>query len=128
MKKILCSAPLLTHFNPSKTILVEVYVSPYGMRAVMEDGSEKLICYISQALSNAEQNYAHIRKEGSALNLVMKKLHQYLYWNCFTIFTHNKLLFGLFTEYKPIPSLAAARVQCRVLFLAAYNYKLKYYA
>ena len=35
---------------------------------------------------------------------------------------------GLFAEHKPIPSLAAARIQRWSLFLAAYNYKLEYRA
>ena len=57
-----------------------------------------------------------------------KKLHQYLYGNSFRIFTDNKPLLGLFAEHKPIPSLAAAKVQRWALFLAAYNYKLEYRA
>ena len=79
-------------------------------------------------LSDAEQNYDQIEKEGLALVFAVKKLHQYLYGNSFRIFTDHKPLLGLFAEHKPISSLAAARVQRWALFLAAYNYKLEYHA
>ena len=68
-KKMLCSAPLQTHFNPTKPILVQVDGSPYGLGAVMahkmEDGSERPVCY--------SRNYAHIEKEGLALVFAVKK-------------------------------------------------------
>ena len=61
---------LLTHFSPSKPILVQVDTSLYGLGAVMphtmEDVSQKLVCYISRMLSDAERNYAYIKKEGLA--------------------------------------------------------------
>lgn len=131
-KKMLCSTPLLTHFDPSRPILVQVDASPYGLGAVMahkmEDGREKPVCYVSRTLSEAEQNHAHIEKEGLALVFAVKKLHQYLYGNNFTLFTDHKPLLGLFAENKPIPSLAAARIQRWAIFLAAYNYRLEYRA
>ena len=50
-KKMLCSAPLQTHFNLTKPILVQVDASPYRLGAVMahkmEDGSERPVCYLS---------------------------------------------------------------------------------
>ena len=129
---MLCSAPLLTHFNPTKPILVQVDASPYGLGAVMthkmEDGSERPVCYLSRMLSDAKWNYVHMEEEGLALVFAIKKLHQYLYGNSFRIFMDHKPLLGLFAEHKPIPSLAAARFQCWALFLAAYNYKLEYRA
>ena len=131
-KKMLGSAPLLVHFDPSKPILVQVDASPYGLEVIlahrMEDGSERPVCYISRTLSEAERNYAHIEKEGLAIVFAVKRLHQYLFGNKFTIFTDHKPLLGLFAEYKPIPALAAARIQRWALFLAGYDYKLEYRA
>ena len=73
---MVCSAPLLTHFNPTKPILVKVDASPYGLGAVMahkmEDGSERPVCNLSRTLSDAERNYAHIEKEGLALVFAVK--------------------------------------------------------
>ena len=131
-KKMLCSAPLLTHFDPTKPIVIHVDASPYGVGAVMahkmENGDEKPVCYISRTLSAAEKNYAHIEKEGLALVFAVKKLHQYLYGHCFKLYTDHKPLLGLFGENKPIPPLAAARVQRWAIFLSAYRYELDYRA
>lgn len=66
----------------------------------MEDGSEK------PTFSDTKWNYAHIEKKGLTLVFVIKKLNQYLYGHCFTIFTAHKLLLGLFTEYKSILPIA----------------------
>ena len=66
----------------------------------MEDSSEKPICYISR--TQAERNYVHIEKEGLALVFAVKKLHQYFLGNTFIMFSDNKLLLGLFADYKPI--------------------------
>ena len=129
-KKMLCKAPLLTHFDPVKPIILYCDASPYGLGAVlahrMEDGSEKPVCYISRTLAPAEKNYAHIEKEGLALVFAVRKLHQYLYGMQFELVTDHKPLLVLFGENKPTPSLAAARVQRWALFLSAYDYKLSH--
>ena len=67
-------------------------------------------------------------KRRVGLGFAVKKLRQYLYGNSFSIFTDFKLSLGLFSKYKPIPSLAAPRVQSWALLLVAYNYKLEYRA
>ena len=76
-KKMLCSAPLLTYFASSKPILVRVNASTHGLGAVkahtMEDGSEKTVCYILRTLSDAERNYAHIKKERVAPSFCREK-------------------------------------------------------
>ncbi|XP_057298423.1 uncharacterized protein K02A2.6-like [Hydractinia symbiolongicarpus] len=129
-KALLYKAPLLTHFDPQRSILVSCDASPYGIGAVlahvMDDGSEKPVCYISRTLSPAERNYAHIEKEGLAIVFAVKKLHQYLYGQSFRIITDHKPLLGLFGQNKPIPPLAAARVQRWALLLSAYSYVLEY--
>ena len=129
-KSLLSNAPLLTHYDPNQPIIVSCDASPYGIGAVlahiMEYGTEKPVCFISRTLSAAERNYAHIQKEGLAIVFAVKKLHQYLYGQSFTIITDHKPLLGLFGQNKPIPPLAAARVQRWALFLAAYNYVLEY--
>ena len=121
---------MLTHFGPQRSIIVSCDASPYGIGAVlahvMDDGSEKPVCHISLTLSPAERNYAHIKKEGLAIVFAVKKLHQYLYGQSFSIITDHKPLLGLFGQNKPIPPLAAAHVQRWALLLSAYNYVLEY--
>ena len=128
---MLCSAPVLTHFDPSLPIVVYCDASPYGVGAVLtyifRDSSERPVYYISRTLSPAEKNYAHIEKEGLAVIFVVKKLHQYLYGHVFKIITDHKPLLGLFGQNKAIPPMTAARIQRWELFLSAYNYILEYH-
>ena len=129
-KKMLCSAPILVHFNPQLAIVVHADASPYGVGAVlshvMEDGSERPVCFASRTLSPAERNYGHIEKEGLALVFAVKKFHHYLFGHKFTMFTDHKPLLGLFAEDKGYPDRAAARILRWALLLSAYNYKLEY--
>ena len=121
---------LPTHFDPSKEIVLASDASPYGVGGVLAhvvpDGSEKPVAFVSKTLSSAERNYSQIEREGLALVTCIKKLHQYLYGRPFTLLTDHKPLLGLLEEEKPIPTLAAARVQRWALILAAYKYRLKY--
>ena len=59
------------------------------MAHTRKDGNEKLVCYISRTLFDAERNYTHIEKEGLALVFAVKKQHQYLYGDSFIIFTDH---------------------------------------
>ena len=130
IKRMLCEAPLLTHFDMSRPIVVHCDASQYGVRAVlshvMEDGAEKPVSFASRSLSSAERNYATVEKEGLALVYAVRKFHQFLFGNKFTMFTDHKPLLGLFAENRPLPARAAARVLRWALLLAAYDYELKY--
>ena len=130
LKKMLSEAPVLTHFDPTKPIVVHCDASPYGLGCVlshvMPDGLERPVSFVSRTLSAAERNYAHIEKEGLALVFAVKKFHEYLYGQEFTMVTDHKPLLGLFSEQKGLPSRSSARVLRWALLLAAYNYKLMY--
>ena len=130
IKQALCKAPLLVHFDPKKPILVHGDASPYGVGAVlshvMEDGSERPVCYASRTLSVAERNYGHVEKEGLALVYAVKKFHQFLFGFRFLMFTDHKPLLGLFSETSSLPARAAARVLRWAILLSGYNYELKY--
>lgn len=129
-KKMLSEAPLLVHFNPALEILVHADASPYGLGAVlshiMEDGSERPVCYASRTLSVAERNYGHVEKEGLALVFAVKKFHHYLFGHKFKMVTDHKPLLGLFSEHKGLPDRAASRILRWALLLAGYDYKLEY--
>nr|XP_047141340.1 uncharacterized protein K02A2.6-like [Hydra vulgaris] len=130
VKTMLCNAPLLAHFDPSKKIMVHCDASPHGVGAVLsqqqDDGREKPISFASRTLNMAERNYAQVEKEGLALVFAVKKFHQYLYGHKFTLYTDHKPLLGLFSENKELPARAAARVLRWALLLSAYDYKLLY--
>lgn len=130
VKLMLCEAPLLVLFDMSKPIVVHCDASMYGVGAVlshvMEDGSEQPVCFASRTLSTAERNYATVEKEGLALVYAVRKYHQFLFGNKFTMVTDHKPLLGLFAESCPLPARAAARVLRWALLLSAYDYELKY--
>ena len=131
VKKKLCSAPLLVHFDLRKPIVVHCDASEYGVGVVLshvlEDGSERPVSFGSRTLSLAERNYSTIEKEGLALVFAVQKFHQYLFGNHqFCMYTDHKPLLGLFGETSALPTRAAARVLRWALLLSAYNYVLKY--
>ena len=130
IKLLLCEAPLLVHFDPSRPIVVHCDASQFGLGVVlshiMNDGSEGPVCYASRTLSIAERNYAQIEKEGLALVFAVRRFHQYLFGHKFTMYTDHKPLLGLFAETSELPARSAARVLRWALLLSGYNYVLKY--
>ena len=77
-------------------------------------------------LNDGRKNYAQIDKEGLAVVYGVKKFHQMLYGQHFTIVTDHKPLLGLFGETKIIPLLESGRIQKWALTLSAYEYTLWY--
>ena len=112
---MLCSPKLLVHYDPEKPMVLTCDASPYGIGGVlahvMPDGSERPILYASRVLKPAERNYAQIEREGLSVIYCIKKLHQFLYGQKFTIVTDHKPLLGLIAEDKPLPSITAAQLQ-----------------
>ena len=127
-KELLQSAELLVHYDPKKRLILASDASDYGVGAVlshrMPDGTERPISYMSRSLNEAERNYSTFEKEALAVIFGVKKFHQYLYGNCFTIHTDHKPLEGLFNDKAGIPQLATPRIQRWAL--AAYDYKISY--
>ncbi|KAL5515075.1 hypothetical protein EMCRGX_G000193 [Ephydatia muelleri] len=124
----LTSDVLLVHFDPSKKISLSCDASPYGIGVVLshlqEDGSDRPIAYASRSLAPAEKNYSQIEKEGLAVVWGVKKFHQFLFGRQFVVYSDHKPLQFLFSETKPVPTMASSRIQRWALTLSAYNYQM----
>ena len=129
-KQQLTAPCLLAHYNPDKELTLSCDASPYGLGAVLSqpatDGSEKPVAFASHSLNTAEKKYAQLEKEGLAIVFGVKKFNQYLLGRSFTIYSDHKPLQHLFSESRPVPAMASARIQRWALTLGAYNYVIKY--
>ena len=70
-KKSLTSDCILTHFDPTRALILACDASPYGIGAVLlhrtEDGLDKPITFSSRTLAPAEKKYSQLEKEGLAV-------------------------------------------------------------
>ena len=129
-KAQLSSSALLAHYDPSQELLLTCDASPYGVGAVLShrlaDGNDKPVAFASRSLAAAEKKYAQIEKEGLAIVFGVKRFHQYLAGRKFTINSDHKPLQTLFSETRPVPVLASARIQRWAQLLGAYDYVIAY--
>ncbi len=70
-KELLISPRLLTHYDPSKKLILSCDASPYRVGAVfshvLENGTEHPVTFASRSFSVAERNYAQLEWEGLAI-------------------------------------------------------------
>ena len=101
-KELLTSTNLVTHYDPSLPLTLACDASAYGIGAVlahrMPDGLERPVGYVSRTLTNAEQNYSQLEKEGLSCVFGIKKFHNYLFGRHFELVTDHKPLLGLLRE------------------------------
>ncbi|CAB4022196.1 Hypothetical predicted protein, partial [Paramuricea clavata] len=93
---------------------------------VMADGTERPIAFASRSLSKVERNYAQIDKEALATVWGVKKFHNYLFGRNFTLLTDHEPLTSIFHPSKSLPAVTAARLQRYALFLAGFDYTIRY--
>ena len=92
----------------------------------MADDTERPIAFASRSLSKAERNYAQIDKEALATVWGVKKFHNYLFGRNFTLLTDHEPLTSIFHPSKSLPAVTTARLQRYALFLAGFDYSIRY--
>ncbi|XP_056132822.1 uncharacterized protein K02A2.6-like, partial [Lampris incognitus] len=131
VKELMVSQKVLTHYNPELPLHLACDASPYGVGAVLShvipDGVEKPITYATRTLSKAEQNYAQIEREALGIVFGIRKFHQYLYGNKFTLLTDHRPLTSILSPVRSTPLMAAARMQRWALLLSAHDYIIEYH-
>ena len=101
-KKLLSSADVLVHYDPTEEVTLACDASPYGIGAFlshkMPDGLDRPIGFASRTLSSAKKGYAQLEKQGLSCVFGVKKFHTYLYSHPFTLITDHKPLLGILKE------------------------------
>ncbi|CAI2348977.1 unnamed protein product [Caenorhabditis sp. 36 PRJEB53466] len=130
VKRILNSGLLLTHYDPSLPIIVAADASQYGIGGVIShrwpNGTEKAIFHFSRALTDTQQRYSQIEKEGLALVTAVTKFHRYLHGRRFTLRTDHKPLLNIFGGSKGVPIYTANRLQRWATILLNYDFDISY--
>ncbi|XP_075750727.1 uncharacterized protein LOC142817568 [Rhipicephalus microplus] len=130
-KRLVKGAKFLTHYDPQKPLMLETNASSYGIGAVLYHrvyGEAKPVGFRSRTLTAAERNYAQIEREALAVVYGVTKFREYLLGNTFTLITDHKTLLRLLSPDKPVPALAAARIQRWSLLYSGYTYTIEYKA
>ena len=124
-KDALQSDALLTHYDPTKPLVLACDASDYGVGAVLshivDGGKERPIAYISRTLSAAQKHYSQLEKEALAIIFAVKKFHCYLIGRHFTIESDHQPLKTLFGETSKIPNMASSRIVRWAVILLAYR-------
>ena len=99
LKRVLCSAPLLSFPRDHGRYIVDTDASDYGLGCVLQqeqDGEEKVIAYGSKKLSRAQRRYCVTRKELMSIVVFLQEYRKYLLGRPFLIRTdHNSLIWLL---------------------------------
>ena len=98
--------------------------SPVGLGAVLvqeKNSVDRAVCYASKSLSSVERRYSQMEKEALALVWACERFNLYLYGlQTFDLVTDHEALKVIYSR----GSKPSARIECWVLRLQPYNYKV----
>ena len=128
-KNLLLNSRTLVHYNESLPLVLSCDASSYGAGAVLShviNGKHQPIAFASSTLTEVQRNYSQLEKEAFSIIFGLKRFHQYLCGNSFTILTDHRPLLTLFGPHCSVPAHTASRLQRWALILASYHYKIEY--
>lgn len=129
-KKLMSEAPVLTMYDPTKTLVLITDASPIGIAAVLairdDNGEEHPVAYISKSLTQTQQKYSQLEREGLSIVTALSKLHKFLAARRFILVTDNMPLKSMFSPDKTLPKVAALRIQRWAVLLSYYDYVIEY--
>lgn len=124
LKKILVSQPVLANPDYAKRFFIQSDASDTGVGAVLVQGEmeeERVIAYMSQKLSSAQQKYSTTERECLAVITAIEKFRPYIEGVSFTVITDHASLTWLQNLRDP-----AGRLGRWALRLQAYDFELKH--
>ena len=98
---------------------------PVGLGAVLvQEQRDGLVpvCYASRSLTDCERRYSQTEKEALSLVWACERFHAFIYGRSFELLTDHKPLEAI---YRP-RSKPCARIECWVLCLLPYDYRVVY--
>ena len=116
---MLLSDTVLTHFDPTKRINVV-------LSHIEQNGVEWPICYASQTMTKAEQNYSQLEHESLSIIFGISKFHDYLWGHHFVIETDHQPLVKILGECTGIPTIASSCLERWALKFAAHTYVISF--
>ena len=122
VKRKITDTPVLTFYDPSKELVVQVDSSKDGIgAALLQDG--KPIEYASRTMTSTEERYAQIEKECLAVVFGLERFDQYTYGREVVVQNDHKPLASILQ--KPL-SQSPKRLQSMILRIRRYDIKFQY--
>lgn len=120
VKALICTAPVLVHFDHNKELMVQSDAAKDGLGSVLMQDNHP-IAYASRALTTAEIGYAQIEKELLSVVFSLEKFHQYTYGRRVLVQNDHKPLVTI--QRKPYAK-APMRLQRMLMRLQKYDYEI----
>ena len=109
VKSILTIDCVMSHFDPLAETQLKVDASPFGLGAVLLQGSGddvRPIAYASCTLTDVERRYSQTEREALAVVWACERFHIYLFGQEFKLYTDHKALEVIYSpRSKPPPRI-----------------------
>ena len=121
LKRLLCEAPIMSHFDPELPVEIHTDASAYGVGAVCvqrQNGEERVIAYASKTLNKAQRNYGATELEILAVVFGIEKFRYYALNNMqFKVVTDHSAISALLRTKYPDGRLADGYCACPCMIL-----------